>query len=160
MGKGGAIRWTDAELANFQAKKFPAQRINKIEDGPRPGGATVPAQTGTEKFQALGRMAKGRMNKTEAAYAQLLDAQKHDGIVREWKFHAIRVRLADRTFYEPDFIVVMADGEIQIREVKGSYTTPTGQMKVKMCAEVLNFFRIIKASRQKDGSWTYQEFNK
>jgi hypothetical protein len=160
MSKGGAIRWSDAQLAEFEAKR---------------GRATVPAKPGTpapleiptfapkgglDALYALGRIAKGKMNGTETAYAQRLDALKHDGTIIDWKFHVLRVRLADNTYYEPDFIVMTADRELQIHECKGSFTTDKGQIKVKLCAEVLPWFRVFKCSKQKDGSWIIQEFNK
>lgn len=160
MSKGGAIRWTPEQLAAHQAKR---------------GHPTVPAKAGTpaplaipvfapkgglDALYALGRIAKGKMNGTETAYAQRLDALKHDGTIIDWKFHVLRVRLADNTYYEPDFIVMTAERELQIHETKGTFTTPLGQAKVKMCAEVLPWFRVFKCSKQKDGSWVIQEFNK
>jgi hypothetical protein len=152
--KGGAPRWSQEQLAAHLSKKKP-----HADEWPFP--APKPAQSGPgEAFYALGRMEKGKMNGTEAAYAQILEAEKHEGKIRGWKFHAIKIRLADRAWYEPDFIVQMASGEIQVREVKGSFTTEKGQLKIRMAAETMPWFRFIKCSRQKDGRWEYEEFNK
>jgi hypothetical protein len=159
MAKGGAPRWTEEELANFRTRsgKPLDMAVLKI---PADVPATPPHATGPlDKLYALGRLPKGRMNKTEAAYAQRLAALKHDGTIQDWKFHAIRVRLADSTFYEPDFLVLGAAGQIEIHETKGGFTTDKGQLKVKLCAEVLPWFRVFKCARQKSGQWTITEFN-
>lgn len=54
-------------------------------------------------LQALGRTKTGKMNKTEIAYSQHLEALKSCGEIVWWKFEAIKLRLADSTFYTPDF---------------------------------------------------------
>lgn len=183
MGKGGAVRWTPEQLAEYERRfaSSPVLPDRPLVAPPRTNAPPVldalgkpasrlqmpapsaTAQSGSsgpgEAFYALGRLAKGRMNKTEAAYAQRLEALKHDGQILDWRFHVLRVRLADNTFYEPDFLVMTAGRELQIHETKGSFTTQSGQTKIKLCAEVLPWFRVIKASRQKDGSWILQEFN-
>lgn len=165
MGKGGAIRWTPEQLAAHEAKcnrlaeqRHDRQQNQAVTTQKQPGEQRQVAGPG-EAFYALGRLAKGKMNKTETAYAQRLAALKHDGQILDWRFHALRVRLADNTFYEPDFLVMTAARELQIHETKGSFTTQAGQTKIKLCAEVLPWFRVIKASHQKDGSWILQEFN-
>lgn len=162
MAKGGAIRWSEEQLAAHKAARKLAEdgcaapsmlyaRLGKP--------STAPAAGPGADFYALGRVAKGKMNKTEAAYAQRLEAMKHSGQILDWKFHVLRVRLADATFYEPDFLVLTAEREIQIHEVKGGFTTDKGQMKVKLCAEVLPWFRVFKCSK-KGGEWLIQEFSK
>jgi hypothetical protein len=168
MGKGGAIRWDEKQLAEFNARRgasaaSPKKQAAEHPELANPGKLPIPAQPGNsgpgEAFYALGRVAKGKMNKTEAAYAQLLEAQQSAGAILGWRFHALRVRLADNTFYEPDFLVMTAARELQIHEVKGAFTTDKGQLKVKLCAEVLPWFRVMKCSKGKDGSWSIQEFN-
>ena len=171
MSKGGAIRWSEDQLSEFVRRTTPVDP-SKIRAAPGPdlldiqieglkkeANARAAQQGPGEAFYALGRIAKGRMNKTEQAYAQLLEAQKHDGKIIDWKFHVLRVRLADNTFYEPDFLVMTAGRELQIHETKGSFTTQAGQTKIKLCAEVLPWFRVFKASKQKDGSFIMQEFS-
>jgi hypothetical protein len=166
MAKSGAIRWTPEQLAEFQRRteQEKNQRVSRLLENvakaPTPPAPNKNAQGPGEAFYALGRLAKGDMNKTEAAYAQLLEAKKHTGEIIDWRFHPIRVRLADRTYYEPDFLVMTAARELQIHETKGAFTTDKGQMKIKLCAEVLPWFRVFKCSKQKDGSWAIQEFSK
>ena len=75
----------------------------------------------TKRFQALGRLPKSsgaaRMNKTEAEYARMLDASMQAGQILFWRFEAVKVRLADATFYTPDFLVLNAAGELELHEV-------------------------------------------
>jgi hypothetical protein len=109
-------------------------------------------------FQAKGRLPKGQMNKTEQAYAALLDREIEAGAVLGWKFHPLRVRLAKNTYYEIDFLVLKADGHLEIHEIKGGFTTEKGQMKIKLCVEVMPWIPVIKCTKQKDGTFTRQIF--
>ena len=115
----------------------------------------------TKRFQALGRMAKDKMNKTEAAYAAVLEQRKQLGQIIDYKFHPMNVRLAANTFYEVDFLVLGGDMRLAIHEVKGGFTTEKGQMKIKLCAEALPWFQFLKVSKlaKKDGGgWKVEEF--
>jgi hypothetical protein len=55
---------------------------------------------------ALGRLPIGKMNKTEAAYDAHLQELRHAGTVLWHKFEAVKLRLADNTFYTCDFSVL------------------------------------------------------
>ena len=70
---------------------------------------------------ALGRLKTGQRNKTEASYEALLTARHHAGEVAWFRFEGLKLRLADNTFYTPDFAVMLADGQIECHEVKGGY---------------------------------------
>ncbi|NDI85114.1 hypothetical protein EYB48_05800 [Undibacterium sp. B2R-29] len=114
-----------------------------------------------DRFFSIGRIPKSQMNKTEAEYAEILDRKKLSGEVLDWKFHPMNIRLADNTFYEVDFLVVMANLELQIHETKGSYTTQVGNLKIKLCAEVLPWFRFIKCikrAKKDGGGWEFQNY--
>jgi hypothetical protein len=140
-----AIRWTPTQLAAYDKKK-----------------AASAVQTRMQRFQALGRLPKGSMNKTEAAYAELLEQQKRSGQIVDFKFHPMNIRLADRTFYEVDFLVLHADMTLAIHETKGGFTTDKGQMKIKVCAESMPWFRFLKCIKQpakNGGGWKIEEFN-
>lgn len=87
------------------------------------------------QFQALGRLKAGAMNKTEAKYAELLEQRKRAGEVTWYAFEPFKIRLADRTFYDVDFGVMLADGRLQVHEVKGGFITDDGRVKLKIAAE-------------------------
>ncbi|GLK92359.1 hypothetical protein GCM10008164_00950 [Achromobacter xylosoxidans] len=121
----------------------------------------VAADAALKRFQALGRLPKDKMNNTEKAYSLRLEAMRQRGEVLGWLFHPIRVRLADATYYEVDFLVLHADMRIAIHEVKGGHTTDKGQLKIKLCAEVLPWFVFYKAVKQPEslgGGWKLEEY--
>jgi hypothetical protein len=102
-------------------------------------------------LQALGHLKIGQMNKTEAAYAQHLELLKHAGEVAWWRFEGLKFRLADATFYTPDFTVMLADGSLQAHEVKG-FWTDDARVKTKVAAEMYPLeFVIVRARSKKDG---------
>ena len=97
------------------------------------------------RFQALGRMKTGRMNRTESRFAEILRGRELAGEVLWWKFEALKFRLADNTFYTPDFIVLRKDGHIEAYEVKG-FWTDDARVKVKVAADLypLEFIAVRK----------------
>lgn len=118
-------------------------------------------ESARKRFQALGRLPKGRMNKTEEEYSKLLERRKQAGEILDWKFHPMNVRLAAGVFYEVDFLVLTADLQVQIHETKGGYTTDKGQMKIRLCADVLPWFAMFKAQKlpkKAGGGWKIEEY--
>lgn len=102
-----------------------------------------------------GRAANGAMNKTEAGYAERLEARKQAGEVLGYWFEAVKLRLADKTFYTPDFLVLKADMELEIHEVKG-FWEDDARVKIKVAAEQLPFKFV--AVTKKAGHWSFEEF--
>lgn len=98
-------------------------------------------------FQALGRLKSGTMNKTESAYANYLERLKQAGVITWFRFEPASLKLAANTHYRPDFMVMLANGELEIHEVKG-FWTDDAKAKTKIAAELFPFrFLIVKASR-------------
>lgn len=111
-------------------------------------------------LQALGRMKTGKMNKTELAYSQHLEALKSCGEIVWWKFEAIKLRLADNTFYTPDFFLLMANGQLECREVKGGYWTDDARVKIKVAASIFpfRFVAVQKKSNKQGCGWKTEVF--
>ncbi|WP_230939807.1 hypothetical protein [Burkholderia territorii] len=120
------------------------------------GGAPAAAPTPLQRMQALGRLPAGRMNKTEAAYAEQLAARAHVGEILEFKFESLKLRLADRTWYTPDFAIVLPDGAREIHEVKGHWTDDA-RVKIKVATELYPYYRFIAVRRVK-GEWVREVF--
>lgn len=96
------------------------------------------------KMYALGRLKPGHMNKTEAAYAQHLELLKQAGEIHWFTFEGMKFRLADNTFYTPDFNVMLANGELEQHEVKG-FWQDDAKVKIKVAADLYPFrFIVIK----------------
>jgi hypothetical protein len=112
-----------------------------------------------KRLQALGRLKTGVMNKTESAYAATLELRKHAGEVAWYKFEGIKFRLADNTFYTPDFAVMLADGALEAHEVKG-FWQDDARAKIKIAADLypLRFVAIQAKSKKDGGGWKLEEF--
>ena len=60
----------------------------------------------------------GVMNKTEAAYAHILKLRMMANEILHYDYEPERLKLADNTYYVPDFRVIMADKTIEFHECK------------------------------------------
>ena len=98
---------------------------------------------------------RGEMNKLEAAYAARLEGLKLAGEIADYRFECLKLRLADNTFYTPDFMVLRADGTFEMHEVKG-FWEDDARVKIKVAAELYPF-KFIAARKQK-GAWAFEEF--
>lgn len=108
---------------------------------------------------AAGRLKTGEMNSTEAAYGEALERKKQAGAVAWYKFEGMKLRLADNTFYTPDFAVMAGDGVMECHEVKGHWMDDA-RAKIKIAAALYPFrFLAIKKKAKKDGGgWAVEEF--
>lgn len=80
----------------------------------------------------------GKMNKTEQRYSLLLQDLVQRKIVAHWGFEALKLKLADRTFYTPDFMVLLCDGGIEFHEVKATWKAAhqdDSRVKIKVAAQ-------------------------
>lgn len=92
----------------------------------------------TKRMQALGRLRPGQRNKMEADYEARLELLRIAGQVEWYKFEGVKLRLADNTFYTPDFAVMLANGELQMHEVKG-FWQDDAKVKIKVAASIYPF---------------------
>lgn len=108
---------------------------------------------------ALGRLKVGKMNQTEAAYAERLRAMQHAGEILWHRFEGIKLRLADNTFYTPDFAVLAADGVMELHEVKG-FWQDDARAKIKIAADQypFRFIAVRVRPKREGGGWAVEEF--
>ena len=97
----------------------------------------------------------GQMNKTEAAYAARLEALKLAGEISDYRFECVKFKLADKTFYTPDFMVLRHDGTFELHEVKG-FWEDDARVKIKVAAAQYPLKFI--AARKVKGAWETEEF--
>lgn len=111
------------------------------------------------RYHALGRLKIGTLNKTEIAYSEHLNRLQYAGDVLWFKFEGVKLRLADNTFYSPDFAVMLATGELEMHEVKG-FWQEDARVKIKVAADMYPFrFIAVKVKAKKDGGgWSIEEF--
>ena len=111
------------------------------------------------KHAALGRMKTGQMNQTEEAYARALELLRAAGEVLWFKFEGVKLRLADNTFYSPDFAVMQASGHMEMHEVKG-FWQDDARAKIKIAADMYPFrcIAVTKRAKKNGGGWQVEEF--
>ena len=146
-------RWTEQELADHNTKAAATAekaRVTVVDAKPL---------TPVQRFQALGRLKQGVTNKTEAAYGEMLENLKRLGVIVWYKFEGLKFRLADNTFYTPDFAVMVAGGALEAHEVKG-FWTEDARVKIKVAADMypIQFIAVKVVSKKLGGGWSKEEF--
>jgi len=111
------------------------------------------------KNYALGRLKTGERNKTEAAYEAVLAAEKHAGEIQWFAFEGLKLRLADNTFYTPDFFVMKKNGELECHEVKG-FLQEDALVKWKVAGSMypFRFIMVFKQAKKDGGGWRVVEY--
>lgn len=123
-------------------------------------GRSVAANTRrTSGLFALGRLKVGQRNKTEAEYEERLKQMLHLGTILWYRFEGLKLRLADNTFYTPDFAVLCHDGVMECHEVKGHWQDDA-RVKIKVAADQYPFrFRAVrKMPKNAGGGWDTEVF--
>lgn len=149
-------RWPEAQYKAYQ------DRTSAVEYHQDANGRLVAKCTDKKPVK------RSRMNKLEARYAQHLDLLQKAGEIVEWRFEPIKLRLAGRTFYTPDFFVevvsvpnqtttnLIPPNSLQLHEVKG-FWRDDARVKIKVAAELFPWFR-FRAVKWVNGQWEYEEF--
>lgn len=111
------------------------------------------------RVRPRGRTRETGMNKTEAAYAVTLEERRIVGDILWYRFEGVKLRLADNTFYSPDFVVMDKEGLISLHEVKG-YWEDDARVKVKVIAEMYPFpiYAVTARAKKHGGGWGVEEF--
>jgi len=113
----------------------------------------------SKRTLALGRLPAGVMNPGEAKYAAHLEELKQQGAVLWYKFEGLTFKLAYRTTYTPDFVVMLASGEIQLHEFKGQWIGDA-RVKIKLAAAMFpfQFIAVFQEAKCRGGGFKYEEF--
>lgn len=92
------------------------------------------------------------MNKLEAEYASAVLEPLHlAGEIVHYAFEPLKLRLADRTYYDFDFLVQTGDAALEAHEVKG-FWEDDARVKFKVAAELHGFLRFYAITKEK-GIW-------
>lgn len=114
----------------------------------------------SKNFYALGRLKTGQKNKTEEAYElEVLKPAMQDGSISWYRFEGVKLRLADNTFYTPDYCVMRSDGTMEMHEVKG-FWQDDARVKIKVAADMypLKFIAVKRLAKKNGGGWSIEEF--
>ena len=98
------------------------------------------------------------VSKLERDYGAHLEALKRSGEIVDYKHQPLKLRLADKTYYNPDYSVHRTDDVIELVEVKG-FWEDMSRVKVKVCAERFPEFLFVAVTRpKKNEGWKREEF--
>lgn len=118
----------------------------------------IPRAIGRRPSNAMLGYAAERMNRTEAKYAMLLEARRQAGEICFWRYEQVKFRLADKTWYTPDFYIMLADGTIEIHETKG-FMQDDANVKIKTVAELFPELLFVLVKWEK-GGWTFKKYRR
>lgn len=159
-GAGRGIRdtWARPVAGNTAGGKGRAAAA-QVQATPGRAQAPVAAKDPKAAMYAKGRLKAGVMNGTEQAYHEHLAQRQHAGEISWFKFESMTFKLADDTRYTPDFMVMLADGQLQAHEVKG-YWTDDARVKTKVAASLfpIEFIAIKKKAKKEGGGWDREVF--
>lgn len=155
MGTG--LRMSEEEYAALLERRG----SNATPAAPSLASNTLPSPpTAQERVLALGRLPVGEKNPTEKAYGELLELEKQAGLITWYAFEPIKLRLGKNTFYTPDYGVRLANGELELREVKG-FWRDDARVKIKTAAYLYPIFRFVAVTKKKKrdgGGWQREDF--
>jgi hypothetical protein len=120
--------WSDAMIARTKCNGKPLSEVEK---------------KAPSKFDG--------MNKTEAAFAIWLDHLKREGTIVDYWFESVKLRLARKTHYTPDFLVLYPHGKLQFVEIKGGRIWDDAAVKFKTAREKYPMFQWVCWQKTKSG---------
>jgi hypothetical protein len=92
-------------------------------------------------------------SKLERTYAlQYLTPLVHAGQLKDWKYEALKFRLADGSWFTPDFAVVLLNGAHEIHELKG-WMREAARVRFLVARELFPSYR-WRMIEKKAGAWT------
>jgi len=110
--------------------------------------------------KARTRPIPGTMNKTEELYQEHLRSLRDNGEILEFWWEGIKLKLANKTTYTPDFLVLTKELTLECHEVKG-FWQDDARAKTKIAAAMYYPF-IFKAftpiAKGKGGGWLQEDF--
>ncbi len=145
------MRWTKEQFAEWCRKK---DRQNPDFDPKTYKGTLVGydlrlAAQGGKPVPSRPVIIRQTLNKTEERYWKILKA---DPMLSFVSHHTIKLQLAEKCWYTPDFNFVDARGLVFV-ETKGGFERDDAIVKLKTAARLFPQFTFIKAKYVK-GQWT------
>ena len=138
-------------------------------------------KAGSESGKAVRRRPRhenGKMNTGESHYARHLDALLAAGKISGWWFEFMTFTLAELCRIQPDFTVLLPDGQIELHEIKGGkwvdckdgrewtfFAEEDARVKMRMAGSVIPFPLYViwpnnaKAIKKGGDPWCRQKIN-
>lgn len=98
-----------------------------------------------------------KMNKTESRFADQLEISKRAGDILDWRFEPLKFKIADKTYYTPDFMIIHRN-YIEFVEIKG-FLRDDAAVKFKAVMAMFPWFkwRMLRWKNKTDGWVTVME---
>lgn len=97
----------------------------------------------------------GKMNKTEAEYALMLEVRKRAEGILYYGFEKVTLKIGDDCRYTPDFFVIMEgqdhETRLEFHEVKGPHMRDDSLVKLKAAATQFPWATFYLCRKTKDG---------
>lgn len=167
MGRG----WLKLEdLSPAQRAQVEAQTAGRPFDPVRAPGC-APAAPAPGPKRAPARPKLEGPSKPERDYSAHLDTLRQAGEIAAWLYKPLKLHIAPRTTYEPDFAVLRLDQRIELVEVKaartgkgaigGAHWEEDARVKFKAAAELCGALFVFVAVHHEDGAgWVRHEFER
>lgn len=146
----GAARGAGAAIAARTGQRTPLPL-----SGPQNANGTAGTAYAAQRAAGRGR----QMNRTEARYAEYLETLRLAGLVRRYEYEPMTLHLAPGVRWRPDFRVQLADGTVEVHEVKGRssktgrwHATTEGRQKIRLGA-ALHPFPVVVVWPLAGGGW-------
>lgn len=101
------------------------------------------------------------MNDTEKEWATILEAEKRDGTIEDWRFESFTLTLAPDCRYTPDFWVLRGNGEMEFHETKG-FWRDDAKVKIRVAARMFPWFTFTayrKRPKKEGGGWHKESYD-
>ncbi len=97
--------------------------------------------------------------KLETAFMDVLEAAKTNHFIAGWRYEAVKLRLAGRTFYTPDFFIEpwRLGERFLCVETKGPYAREDSLIKLKVAADLYSCFRWLLVIKESRHAWVVRE---
>jgi len=151
-----AARIAAASIAAQKKRGPPPTDAQRIAEQLAPKSAAGPSHR-PRFVKGRPRLARGTMNKTEAAYAAALELRLRAGEIISYRFEGVKLRLGEGAWYTADFFVQASDDVLELHEIKG-FMREAAAVRIKVAADVYPFrFFLVRAIPRRDGGgWDVQ----
>lgn len=142
-------KWTKDDRKPYILITEDGDRIDLRKVGRERGGSLVARQSSTSKYRNILTEYAGKWyhSQAEAEYAARLDQRKRAGEIQSWR-RQIKIPLDVNGIhvanYWADFEVTLADGSLEVHEVKG-VMTETARMKLALFEALYPEIKLIVA---------------
>ncbi|MBR8344678.1 hypothetical protein [Burkholderia ambifaria] len=137
-------------------KRFRADLAQKVKTGAQLlESAAETAKDAAAPVRSLGRVRTRKVDAAIEAYGALLATMRSIGRVLWFRANPIKLRLADETYYCPNFAVMVASGHLEMHHVIDAANNEP-LTTVKIAAEQFPF-RFVAVHRDDSCGWKFEE---